>query len=108
MSMVGIPLLTGFVSKYMFAAAATGAPRVKMLAAWIALAISTTLNCVYFLRVVLAIYTPAPEKADVSERHAFNWQERAAISGLIALNIGLGVASPPVIEAIRSGLSLFS
>ncbi len=108
MSMVGIPLLTGFVSKYLFAAAATGALRTKMLTAWIALAISTTLNCVYFLRVVLAIYTPAPEKEALAEGAAHSPVERTAMAGLIALNFALGVASPPVVWAIRSGLSMFS
>lgn len=55
MSMIGIPLLTGFVSKYLFAAAATTAEN-KMVAAWIVLGISTILNTVYFMRTVLTIY----------------------------------------------------
>ncbi|MFQ9388283.1 MAG: hypothetical protein ACLR1V_05165 [Coprococcus sp.] len=33
--------------------------------------------------------------------------EKAAIVGLILLNIGLGVASQPVIKAIEAGLAMF-
>ena len=57
MSMIGIPLLAGFVSKYLCAAAAATSAA-KMLPAWIALAISTVLNAVYFMHTVLTLYRP--------------------------------------------------
>ena len=107
MSMIGIPLLTGFVSKYTFAAAATGAAPRRMVAAWIALAVSTTLNAVYFMRTVLVLYT----SVEPSQRRAKDYRpsriENAATIGLILLNIALGVASPPVLETLSRGLAVF-
>lgn len=107
LSMIGMPLLTGFVSKYLFATAATTSQD-KMLAAWIVLAISTILNTVYFMRTVLTIYTPV----DASERKPRGIMpskiEAAASFGLILLNVGLGIASMPVISAIETGLAMFS
>ena len=51
--MVGIPLFAGFTSKVYFAEAAITASTGKMAVAMIALAISTILNAVYFLRAVV-------------------------------------------------------
>ena len=108
LSMVGLPLLTGFVSKYLFAAAATTTPiRVKMLAAWIALAISTILNAVYFMRMVLIIYTPLNMPRNAPEGYRQSPVENLGMVGLILINFILGIASPPVIESIGRGLSLF-
>ena len=108
LSMIGMPLLTGFVSKYTFAAAATSAPAGKMLAAWVALAVSTTLNAVYFMRMVLVLYTSvdAPmRRAEADYRPSRT--ENAAAAGLVLLNIALGVASPPVIDLLAKGLAVF-
>lgn len=59
LSMVGIPMFSGFVSKLLFAQAAMGHAR-KMLPTLITLAISTVLNAVYFMKTVIRIYTPVP------------------------------------------------
>ncbi|MGN0203896.1 MAG: complex I subunit 5 family protein [Coprococcus sp.] len=106
LSMIGMPLLTGFVSKYLFASAATTAEN-KMLAAWIVLAVSTILNTVYFMRTVLTIYTPV--SAEMRKPHGMmpSRIETAATFGMILLNVGLGVASQPVIKAIEAGLAMF-
>ncbi len=106
MSMIGMPLLTGFVSKYLFATAATTAAN-KTLAAWVVLAISTILNTIYFMRTVLTIYSPVePEMRKV---HGIppSKIETAATFGMIILNIALGVASQPVIDALEAGLAMF-
>ena len=55
--MVGFPMFSGFISKIMFAQAAVGHAH-KMLPTLIALAISTILNTVYFLKTVIRLYTP--------------------------------------------------
>lgn len=116
LSMVGMPLLTGFVSKYLFASAAATADPVKMISAWIVLAVSTVLNAVYFMRTVLTIYRPqtdgqedAPVQtaAPALPKSGSERAETVGIIGLALLNIALGVASQPVIEAIRLGLSVF-
>ncbi len=113
MSMIGMPLLTGFVSKFMFASAATDASITKMIAAWTALAVSTVLNAVYFMRTVLVIYTPSDRqayKADsykVSENGILCGLEKVGVIGLVGLNVFLGTMSPLVIDTINRGLELF-
>ena len=49
-------MLSGFISKLLFATSALQSPH-KMLPTIIALAISTILNAVYFLRLVITLYT---------------------------------------------------
>ena len=108
LSMIGMPLFTGFVSKYLFAAAATDAAPGKMIAAWVALAVSTTLNAVYFMRTVLVLYTSVEgPKRRAPEGYRPSRVENAAILALALLNIALGVASPPVIETLMGGLAVF-
>ncbi|MCD7838709.1 MAG: sodium:proton antiporter, partial [Clostridiales bacterium] len=106
MSMIGMPLLTGFISKYLFASAATTAQG-KMVAAWIALAISTILNTVYFMGSVLTIYHSVPAEQRKPHGMMPSGVESAATVGLIALNVGLGVAATPVVQAIQTGLAMF-
>lgn len=56
LSMVGFPMLAGFISKLLFATSALQTPH-KMLPTLIALAVSSTLNAIYFLRLVITIYS---------------------------------------------------
>lgn len=65
LSMVGIPMFAGFISKLMFAQAGVESNH-KMLLTLVALAISTVLNAVYFMKTVIRIYTP--EKKKCSQR----------------------------------------
>lgn len=64
LSMVGMPMFSGFISKLFFAQAAVGHAH-KMLPTFIALAISTVLNAIYFMKTVIRIYTPAPKRTDI-------------------------------------------
>ncbi|MCI9220713.1 MAG: sodium:proton antiporter [Lachnospiraceae bacterium] len=59
LSMVGMPVFSGFISKLLFARAAVGHAH-KMLPTVIALAVSTILNAVYFMKTVIRIYTIRP------------------------------------------------
>lgn len=106
MSMVGIPAFMGFISKLLFAFAGVQAGE-KMLPTLIALAISTVLNVVYFLRTVIRIYTPAPEQGG----RAVRWREQLPFTMtamcFIALNICIGLCSQPVIDLLESGMAMF-
>lgn len=122
LSMIGIPGCAGFVSKLMFAKASLNdaAYAVPVLAC---LALSTLLNAVYFMRVVLFLYTPdevsasgiygtnvAPEaKSDKTVRTAGDggFSFKAAIVGFICLNLFLGICTGPVTEVVKTGLSIF-
>lgn len=105
LSMVGIPLFAGFISKYNFATASLYSPH-KMLVTLVALAISTVLNAMYFLRAVIRIYTPAgPVKEPESKTGA---SFAVAIVLMVVLNIALGTCSAPIMEMIARGLDMFA
>ena len=107
LSMVGFPMLSGFISKLLFASSALHSPH-KMLITLIALAVSTVLNAIYFLRLVITLYRPSKEqegtKAPVSRS---SWNLKLSIVSFIVLNLVLGMCSQPVIRAIQTGLEMF-
>ncbi len=121
LSMVGFPMLSGFISKLLFATSALQSPH-KMLPTVIALAISTILNAVYFLRLVITLYT-IPEESSENKREepaneeeipkrrpvlsAGTWKLHLAIVSFILLNLTLGLYSQPVVAWIGSGLAMF-
>lgn len=119
LSMVGFPMLAGFISKLLFATSALQSPH-KMLITLIALAVSTVLNAIYFLRLMIGLYRPAksgsyvgpaaenaaPEEGTVSRGNP--WTMRIAIVGFIALNLILGLFSQPIVQAITDGLAMFA
>lgn len=112
LSMVGIPMFSGFISKLLFAQAALE-NRHKILIALFALAVSTILNTVYFLKTVIRIYTP--EKREVVIDKGFQdvaiWEQSSksiAMICLIALNLFLGLCSEPLVSLIERGLEMFA
>ena len=106
LSMVGIPIFSGFVSKLLFAQAAV-INHYKMLPTLICLALSTILNAIYFMKTVLRIYTRVPSSyPTVNEvKHP---QYALCLVGFIGLNLILGLWSAPIVEFITSGLAMFS
>ena len=72
----------------------------------IALAISTILNALYFIRAVISIYTPRNEKYEKTDFHV-QATFSVAIVCFIVLNFLLGICSEPLIQAIEHGLMLF-
>lgn len=108
LSMVGVPLFSGFISKLLFAQAAVQ-NHVKMLPALIVLGISTILNAIYFMKTVIRIYTPV-EETEGSESITFKNMKLyvATVVCFIVLNVFLGVSSQPVVNLIGQGLAMFS
>ena len=112
LSMVGFPLFSGFISKILFAQAAVG-HTFKMLPTLIALALSTVLNTVYFLKTVIRIYTPVPKK-ELEEKNyvTITMKEQpvksAALICFIVLNLILGLFSQPIVTLIENGLKMFA
>ena len=113
LSMVGLPMFSGFVSKLLFAEAAVLVPSWKLLPTLIVLAVSTVLNTIYFLKTVVRIYTPADPEA-VREKGYFCLRLRqqrlygVTIVLFILVNLILGMTSQPVLELIRQGLRSFA
>lgn len=106
LSMVGVPIFSGFISKLLFAEAAlysTG----KMLPTLIVLAISTILNAIYFMKTVIRIYTP--EKTEYTCITCTKEKLYAVTAVLfILLNVTLGMLSQPIIDLISTGIDLFA
>lgn len=106
--MVGIPMLAGFISKFLFATAAMGANPGKVLITLIVLAVSTILNAIYFLHTVIRIYTPLEESAGTEgSRGRMSVGAAAALFCLIFLNFALGLTSQPVTDLLQTGIEMF-
>lgn len=110
LSMVGMPMFSGFISKLLFAQAAMGHVH-KQLPTLIALAISTVLNAIYFMKTVIRIYTPVSGDKAPTEVKAIRMKEQpvksVALVFFVLLNLALGLSSEPVIRLIESGLGMF-
>ncbi|MCI7813623.1 MAG: proton-conducting transporter membrane subunit [Lachnospiraceae bacterium] len=112
LSMVGFPMFSGFTSKLLFGQAAVESLH-KMLPTLIALAISTILNAVYFMKTVIRIYTP--EKKGVTEKKNFRVitmkdqpSKSVALICFIILNVILGMGSKPIVSLFETGLRMFA
>lgn len=106
LSMVGMPLFSGFISKLLFAQAAVQ-NQGKLLPALIVLALSTILNAIYFMKTVIRIYTPV--KSDFEGR-SIKTQVLFTVSSvlLVALNLYLGCMSQFLVDLIEKGLGMFA
>lgn len=107
LSMVGMPLFSGFISKILFAQASVSVDIAKMLPTLICLAISTILNAIYFLKTVIRIYTP--EKTDYQKIY-FKDNKTYGIVCIcfIALCVVFGLWSEPIVDMVQKGLNMFS
>lgn len=113
LSMVGIPLFAGFVSKLLFAQAAVLVPNWKLFPTLIVLAISTILNTIYFLKTVIRIYSPADpvkvqEKGYARLRFRSQKLYGATMVLFILVNLILGATSQPILQLIEQGLHHFA
>ncbi len=112
LSMVGIPLFGGFISKLLFMEASvlnTG----KMLPTMLVLAVSTILNAIYFMRTVIRIYSPEHEKYEGKEgfeKRTFKEQKVYAVAVVlfVILNMVLGLWSDHILRYIEIGLDTFA
>ncbi len=105
-SMVGIPLFAGFISKVYFAGATLLATPVQMGVGLLALALSTILNAVYFMRTVILLYTPNRQKILVDFQNGMAFI--SSIGGFVILNFILGFGSYYMITLIERGLACFA
>lgn len=80
-----------------------------MILTLLVLAVSTTLNAIYFLRLVITLYSRQnvcrKEETETETRNS--WNLRISILCFIGLNLILGLASQPIVQAIGDGLSMF-
>ncbi len=113
LSMVGIPLFSGFVSKLLFAEAAVRHPTHKMMPTLIVLAVSTILNAIYFLKTVVRIYVPEKKETEAEKGYFQITVVRQKLYTLsiilfIIINLVLGMMSEPILDIIYTGLMHFA
>ncbi len=101
-SMIGIPLFSGFTSKYFLSTAAINEGGMAMIIL-VALLISTVLNAVYFSKVLISIYT---KDTNSTLKHKNSLNYKFSMGSFITLNILLGIFYQPVLDIIQSGLLL--
>ncbi len=106
LSMIGIPLFAGFISKLAFTTAASGYS-VRLMVVLIVLAISTLLNAIYFIHVIIVIYTPGEIVSDQKNVIRENALTATAIIALIILNFVLGMFATPLLDMIGRGFDMF-
>lgn len=106
LSMVGVPIFAGFIPKLLFAASAFEGGA-KMFFVLIALAVSTMLNVMYFMRTALTVYYPlgAENGAQAKTRACASFAVCTIV--FIALNIAVGLNSQPISSLLEKGIELF-
>ena len=105
LSMIGIPLTMGFMSKFLLAEAGLSAGW-HTVPTLLVLALSTILNTFYFARTIIRLYTPGTPMASAAVRKA---QPPFAVSALCfsLMNLAAGIFASPLLSLLRQGLTLF-
>ena len=114
LSMVGLPLLAGFVTKLVLgdAALAEGIPQWQSVVALAAIAVSSLLNAWYYLPAILQIWKAGTEPTGPNgERYDHgHWKPGAefcaAVIAMSAVVILLGCFAEPFMRLITLGVSL--
>lgn len=104
LSMIGIPMTAGFISKMYFASSALELPA-KMLPTLIVLSVSTVLNALYYIPAIMVLFS----KSEGKKAFVPDWKDLPFIISMvvfIALNFVLGIASQPFIRMIADGLGM--
>ena len=104
MSLTGVPLLGGFLSKIYLSQAAIAIDTFHAVAVLLTLALSTFLQTVYFLHAVVNIYRPRDKNVHAEKQSVLSG---AALCVMALMNILLGTASVPLYRALVSGFLRF-
>lgn len=96
LSLAGIPLTAGFLGKLLVIAAGVSALLWTLV---LSVAVTSTIGLYYYLRVIVAIYSPA--SADEAPRLAAAPLAAAALAAAVAAIVWLGIYPAAVLDAIR-------
>ena len=108
LSMTGIPVFAGFSSKLLFATAAVDTSDLRLILVILALAASSTLNAIYFIRTLVRIYSAPPEAVDYAPApRGLRLYYTLPMLALTAGNLLLGLFSGLIVDCISRGLSMF-
>ena len=105
LSMVGMPLFSGFVSKLYISAASVGTP-FEAAVIISAIIMSTVLNAMYYFPVVILLLADCPETEKPLPLKRLQVYH-AALAAFLIINLGLGFFSQSIFKIINSGLKVF-
>ena len=106
MSLVGVPVLGGFISKLYLSDAALTRGGWQLWIMLGALALSTLLNVLYLVKTFITLYRP-PREGFHAPQYSSGRLSTLAMWGCVAANVLVGLMANPIAEAIRSGLAMF-
>ena len=107
-NLVGVPMLSVFVTKVTMAQAAVMTGGRHTVIALCALAISTLLNAYYFLGTTMQLYIPDHEHPERNGRVKINVYAAAGLIGFMALNLTLSFCAQGIFGALLDGLTRFA
>ena len=113
LSMIGIPLFAGFAPK-IFLGIGSMESNFHMIVTFLALALSTLLNALYYVPAVVAFWSKPKQQQTQGEESMVLQQEKpkksvfllSSIGVFIVLNFVLGIAYGPIMKIITTGLNL--
>ncbi|MEG2087900.1 MAG: proton-conducting transporter membrane subunit [Angelakisella sp.] len=103
-SMIGLPLLAGFSSKLALAQAAFVGNRL-VLPTLLLLGLSSILNALYYIPMLLVIYTPREPGCKMQWRNSLSLQS-AVLLVLVVCNVAVGVCYTPLMNILKQGIAL--
>ncbi|HET7839296.1 MAG TPA: NADH-quinone oxidoreductase subunit N [Rectinemataceae bacterium] len=98
LSLAGLPLTAGFMGKFVIFAAGAGALLWVLI---VILAVNSTISIFYYLRVVSALYRPAPEAGPGSARPGLPALAALALGAMAVAIIVIGVLPDSLIAFVR-------
>ena len=97
LSLAGIPATMGFVGKFYILASGAN------VSAWpliIVLVLTSVIGLFYYLRIVVALFSAAPESQSSLQR--LGWSSAFVLGGLAVLLLWFGVYPAPLLDLIRA------
>ena len=107
-NLVGVPMLSVFITKVTMAQAAVMTGGRHTVIALCALAVSTLLNAYYFLGTRMQRYIPDHEHQERNARVKINVYAAIGLVGFIALNLTLSFCAQGIFGALLDGLTRFA
>ncbi len=104
-SLAGIPLTAGFVAKFYLLSAGVGSAQWVLV---LVLAATSAVGLFYYLRVIVALYSPLAAARDSriqSIEPVISWAGGLVLAGLMLLLVWLGIYPAPVLRLIQQTLS---
>lgn len=108
-SMIGIPIFAGFAAKLQFGLAAVeDGTGWRLILVFLALAVSSMLNALYFVRTIIRIYSRPNESTRMEVRPHHRAGYNVPMLVLTVMNLFLGLFSWVTVDLIHRGLMMFS